>query len=57
MMMTESTYSIADCVNEYAAFHASPDIVKAALSSAGKTAYTRGEAQNIIDAFAKKVVK
>lgn len=56
-MMTESTYSIADCVNEYAAFHASPDIVKAALSSAGKTAYTRGEAQNIIDAFAKKVVK
>ena len=57
MIMAESTYSISDCVNEYTAFHASPDIVRAALSSAGKTAYTKAEAQKIIDAFAKKVVK
>lgn len=57
MIMAESTYSISDCVNEYTAFHASPDIVRAALSSAGKAAYTKSEAQKIIDAFAKKVVK
>jgi hypothetical protein len=52
-----SKYSIDDFAAAFKTMDATPDVVRAALRMAGKTAFTKEEAQTIIKQYQSKEVK
>ncbi len=52
-----STYSIDEFAAASKTMGATPDVVRAALRTAGKTAYTKNDAKMIIEKYKKKEVK
>lgn len=51
------TYSIDDFAAAFKTMEATPDVIRAALHMAGKTAFTKEEAQAIIAKYKSKEVK
>ena len=54
---SESRYSIDDFAAAFKTLDATPDIIRAALRMAGKTTFTKEEAQTIIKRYQSKEVK
>lgn len=54
---SESKYSIDDFAAAFKTLDATPDIIRAALRMAGKTSFTKEEAQTIIKKYQSKEVK
>lgn len=53
----EPTHSVAQLINEYAAFHCNRDLVVVALKLSGKEEMTFSEAERIIEDFKNKEVR